>query len=138
MTQDLSIGRLRSDPFTERLGIHNDIDEEGACVTMRQCGEGECNIYGVVHGALLFAMADVGMGMALAVALPDTPRLGSISITANYISAARPGLITAKSRLLRRGRSVAFLTTDIRDGEGVECSRFSGVFHIYPNGEERA
>lgn len=137
MTKEMSVGRLRSDPFTERLGIHNAVNEDGVCVTTHRCGEGECNIYGVVHGALLFAMADVGMGMALAAALPGVPRLGSISITANYISAGKPGLITAKSSLLKRGRSVAFLTTGIRDGEGIECAQFSGVFHIYPNGEDR-
>ncbi len=134
MTQETPIGRIKSDPFTERLGIRNEIGEDGACITTHQCGVDECNIYGVVHGALLFAMADVGMGMALAAALSDTPRLGSISISAYYISAAKPGLIMAISRVLKRSSSVALLTTDIRDGEGVECARFSGIFHIYPNG----
>ncbi len=90
--------RIRLDPFTERLGIRNEIDDEGVCITTHQCADVECNIYGVVHGALLFAMADVGMGMALAAALPDAPRLGSISVTANFINAGKPGLIMAKIR----------------------------------------
>lgn len=138
MLQEMQTGRIRRDPFTERLGIHNEIDEDGACITTHQCSENECNIYGVVHGALLFAMADVGMGMALAAALPGEPRLGSISVTANFMNAGKPGLITAKSRVLRRGKTVAFLETEIVDGAGAPCARFSGVFHIYSEEEERA
>ncbi|MFQ5563963.1 MAG: PaaI family thioesterase [Parvularculaceae bacterium] len=131
MLRNVQRGKIRRDPFTERLGIQNEIDEDGACITTHRCSEDECNIYGVVHGALLFAMADVGMGMALAAALPGEPRLGSISVTANFMNAGKPGLITAKSRVLRRGKAVAFLETEIFDGEGAPCARFSGVFHIY-------
>ena len=122
----------RRDPFTERLGIQNAIGDDGECITTCRCDIDECNTYGVVHGALLFAMADVGMGMALAAALPGAPRLGSISVSASFVNAAKPGSIVAKSRLVRAGRAVAFLTSEIRDGEGAECARFTGVFHIYP------
>jgi acyl-CoA thioesterase len=138
MSRDVRSGKIRRDPFTERLGIHNEIHEDGVCITTHRSSEDESNIYGVVHGALLFAMADVGMGMALAAALPGEPRLGSISITANFISAGKPGLITAKSRVVRRGRAVAFLETEISDGGGSPCARFSGIFHIYSGGGEQA
>lgn len=129
--QEVQTKQVRRDPFTERMGICREIDKDGACITTHQCTMEECNVFGVVHGALLFAMADVGMGTALAAALTGEPRLGSISITANFISAGKPGLITAKSRVLRRGKAVAFLETEISDGEGAPCACFSGVFHIY-------
>lgn len=129
-------GKIRRDPFTERLGIRNEIDEQGVCITTHQCTDDECNIYGVVHGALLFAMADVGMGMALAAALRGAPRLGSVSVTANFVNAGKPGLIAAKSRVLRRGKTVAFLETEVFDGEGAPCARFSGIFHIYGGGAD--
>lgn len=129
---------IRSDPFTERLGITTRIDEDGAAITTQQCGVNECNIFGVAHGALLFAMADVGMGMVLSAKLPGDRRLGSISITANYLRAGKPGLLKAESRIVRQGRAVAFLESEIRDGESNVCARFSGLFHIYPNDEEGA
>lgn len=136
--QEVDTKQVRRDPFTERIGIRREMDEDGVCITTHQCTEEECNIFGVVHGALLFAMADVGMGTALAAALAGEPRLGSISITANFISAGKPGLVTAKSRVVRRGRAVAFLETEVSDGDGAPCARFSGIFHIYSSGEERA
>ncbi len=136
MTQEHLSGNVRPDPFTERLGITSSINSDGVAITTHHCTVDECNIFGVVHGALLFAMADVGMGMALSSTLPGKPRLGSISITANYIRAGKPGLLQAESRLLKRGRSVAFLESEIRDGENTVCARFSGVFHIYSKEEE--
>ncbi len=131
MTGQDMIGTIRSDPFTERLGITSQINEDGIAITTHQCTSDECNIFGVVHGALLFAMADVGMGMALTSVLTEEPRVGSITVTSNYIRAGRPGLLEARSRLLNRGRSVAFLESEIRDGKGEVCARFSGIFHIY-------
>ena len=128
----------RPDPFTERLGITSEVNKDGNAITTQQCGVNECNIFGAVHGALLFAMADVGMGMALAAALPGKPRVGSVSVTANYVLAGKPGLLTARSRLLKRGRSIAFLESEICDGNDTVCARFSGLFHIYPNEEKTA
>ncbi len=131
MTGQDMIGTIRADPFTERLGITSRINEDGIAITTHQCTADECNIFGVVHGALLFAMADVGMGMALTSQLSGKPRVGSITVTSNYIRAGRPGLLRAQSRLLKRGRAVAFLESEICDGEGEICARFSGIFHIY-------
>lgn len=141
MTQRGITGVIRPDPFTERLGIASEACEDGFAVTTHQCTADECNIFGVVHGALLFAMADVGMGMALTSALSGAPQVGAVSITADYMRAGKPGLLRAESRLLKCGRTTAFLDSKVRDGKGAVCARFSGIFHIYPNpknGEEKA
>lgn len=128
--------KIRRDRFTERLGIRHELDEQGVCVTTHRCTDDECNVFGVVHGALLFAMADVGMGMALAAALPGLPRLASLCVTANFINAGKPGLITATSRVVRLGKSLAFLETGVLDGGGRPCANFSGVFHIHRSGAD--
>lgn len=130
MVDSQIIGSIRPDPFTERLGIRSQITDDGVCVTTLHCGPDECNIFGAIHGALLFAMADVGMGRALTCSLEPGQKVSTVTITSNYIRAGKPGLITAESKVLKSGRTVAHLACEIRDGGGALCTQFSGVFHI--------
>lgn len=125
------------DAVCDTLGIDFAYTRDGACMSTLNAGPQVCNIFGVVHGAVLFAMADTAMGFALFDALGGHPRLGSISVTANYLRPAAPGSVEARARLVRLGRSIAFLACDIRDGEGADCAQFSGIFHIRTNHEER-
>ncbi len=136
MTQRDLPDNIGFDPFTDRLGIANTIRDDGVVLTTHQCTGDECNIFGVVHGAFLFAMADIGMGVTLIADLPGKCRLGSIAINSNFIRAGKPGLLQAETRLLKRGRHVAFLETEIKDGTDEVCAKFSGVFHIHANKDE--
>jgi acyl-CoA thioesterase len=120
----------RRDPVSEKLGITFGYAADGACVATLDAGPEVCNVHGVVHGAVLFAMADTGMGFALLEALGDKPLLSSISVTANYLRPAAPGRIEARASLVRLGRSVAFLACGVRDGQGDECAQVSGVFRV--------
>lgn len=120
----------RRDSVCDKLGIEFGYAADGACVATLDAGPQVCNVYGVVHGAVLFAMADTGMGFALLEALDGRPLLSSISVTATYLRPATPGRIEARASVVRLGRSVAFLACSIRDGQGDECAQFSGVFRI--------
>lgn len=130
MTDSQITGAIRPDPFTERLRIRSEMTDDGVCVTTCLCGPDECNIFGAVHGALLFAMADVGMGRALTCSLEAGRKVSTVTITSNYIRAGKQGLMTAESKVLKLGRSVAHLVCEIKDGGSAMCAQFSGVFHV--------
>ena len=132
MAQASALRRItsRRDPVSEQLGIDFAYAADGACLATLDAGPRVCNVNGVVHGAVLFAMADTGMGFTLLEALGGQPLLSSISVTANYLRPAAPERIEARASLLCMGRSVAFLACHVRDGEGRDCASFSGVFHI--------
>lgn len=125
------------DPVSDRLGITYARIADRACLARLDAGPVHCNVFGVVHGAVLFAMADTAMGYALLNALGGQLRLGSISVTANYLSPVPPGRVSARAALVRQGRSVAFLGCDIADAAGNVAACFSGIFHIRPADKDR-
>jgi len=127
---------LPPDPFAEGLGLQCRITGEGRSVTTLDCGPEHCNVFGVVHGAVLFAMADVGMGITLVPALDSGCKVASVSVNASYIAAAAPGRIVVESWVVRRGRRLASLQSEARDCHGTRCALFTGHFYITPPKED--
>lgn len=118
------------DTLSQKLGIEFTYSADGACLATLDAGPQVCNINGVVHGAVLFTMADTGMGFALLAALGDEPLLSSITVTATYLRPAMRGRIEARASVVHLGRSVAFVTCTARDGEGSACAQFSGIYRV--------
>lgn len=125
-----------SDPVTEKFGIECEYIGGGVAMTTLKAGTEHCNMYGVVHGAILFAMADVGMGSAVSKSLPEERRVSSITVSAHYMQAMKPGNIVAKSWIVRKGARIATLKTEICNDEGDMCAFFSGNFYISETKEE--
>lgn len=83
----------------------------------------------VLHGAVLYTMADTGMAAALRSDLEDDERCATIELKINYLRPVRDGSVTCESDLHHRGRSIAYLESDLRsDGETV--ARAAGSFSI--------
>lgn len=122
--------RLPADPLSELLGIRHRVAAEGRAVSNLSIDGRHRNLFGAVHGAVIFAMADVGMGHALASVLERNTRTASASITANYMKAPIEGDLVAESVLVSRGRKLATLQSEVRDGNGVLCALMTGIFYI--------
>src|SRR5690606_35925069 len=73
-----------------------------------------CNPYGMVHGGMLTTLADTMMGSLVFKAIDGAP-CATITLTTDFIGAARAGdWIEGRAELLRRGRSVCFLRSELR------------------------
>ncbi len=119
-----------ADPVTENMGIRREeISGGGVRATLDAAAE-HCNVFGLVHGAILYAMADVAMGSMLTLSLKEFRPVATISIVSNYLRPTRPGTIVADTKFVRQGRSIATLQTEIRDGDGELSAIFTGTFHI--------
>lgn len=78
--------------------------------------EGHCNSHGIVHGGLLMTMIDLSL-VVTAKSAPDE-QLVTVCLNAEFISSARAGnLIEARSELLRRTGSLAFVRGRICCGD---------------------
>ncbi|WP_254761470.1 PaaI family thioesterase [Natrinema marinum] len=88
------------------------------------------NPNGVLHGGVLYTMADTGMGAALAAMLEEGEQCATIEIKINYLEPVRAGRVTCETNVLRKGGSVAYLESDIaHDGETV--ARATGTFSVF-------
>lgn len=118
-------------PFAEHLGLTIVRREAGLSTCTLDVRPEHLNPHGVVHGAVLFALADTGMGAALYPTLQADESCATIEIKINFLKAVRTGRIDCSTTMLGRGRRVANLESRLLvDGELVASA--NGNFAIFP------
>lgn len=100
---------LAANPFAEHLALQVESAADGRCRMALQVVPSHLNPHGVVHGAVLFALAATAMGHALYTRLARGQSCTTIEIKINFLAAVRAGRIVCASEVLRAGRSVAYL-----------------------------
>ncbi len=76
------------------------------------------NPMGTVQGGFLAAMLDDTLGPALAATLSQGERAPTLELKVSFLRPAVPGRITGTGRVVHRGRSIAFLSGELRDSAG--------------------
>ena len=104
-------------PFAELIGLRFAEQRAGYSRCTLEVGEKHLNPHGVAHGAVLYALADTGMGAALYPTLDPGQICATIQITMNYFKPVRSGVITCTTELVNRGKAVAHLESRIFLGE---------------------
>ncbi len=112
--------------FNRHNGIRFTVVEEGYCEVQVDLTENSLNPQRVTHGSLLFGLCDCCTGVASA-------SIGREMLTQSAnIHFLRPGTgktLTAKSRLIKMGRTTAVFGAEVYDDKGkLVCS---GTFDIF-------
>lgn len=87
------------------------------------------NPMGVLHGAVHYTLADTGMAMALLPMMEDGQSFTTIEIKMSYFKAVFEGTITCETRVVQKGNRIAFLESEVRDGDTV-VARATGTYYI--------
>ena len=95
------------------------------------------NSTGAVHGAVLFAMADTGMGKALYTTLKTGQLCATIEAKINYFKPVRGGVIVCASELVNRGKSIASLESTLTVGTEVVARAF-GTYTVFEPKHQRS
>jgi uncharacterized protein (TIGR00369 family) len=89
----------------------------------------------IVHGGVIFTLADTAMSLALLSLLPSGTLFSTIEAKINYLRPVRTGELQAEATLVHKGRTVAVLEAtvyNINAGERVQIARTLGTFNIQP------
>ena len=128
--QDRLIARMPGGPFSESLGIRHEVAGEGRVTSHVRLLPAHRNAHGAVHGALLYTMADTGMGRALATVLPGNARCATLSANIQYLEPARGEVLVAQSSIVHRGDKIAATRCEISNGDGSPCALATAAFYI--------
>jgi acyl-CoA thioesterase len=124
-------------PFAELLDMQV-IEQGGGHGRMRlTVGPDHLNPHRVVHGAVLYALADTGMGMALYPSLAEGELCATIEIKINYFKPVHEGAIDCVTQLVNRGRSVANLESRLYVAETL-VALANGNYAIFRPGARKA
>ncbi|MCU0897545.1 MAG: PaaI family thioesterase [Burkholderiales bacterium] len=96
-------------PFAELIDLKIAEQRAGFSRLTLEVGAHHLNPHGVVHGAVVYAMADTGMGCALYPTLAEGQICATIEIKINYFKPIVRGRLVCVTELVNRGKTVANL-----------------------------
>jgi acyl-CoA thioesterase len=117
-------------PFVEHVGMRIVEQRAGHCRCTLTVADYHRNSTGMVHGGVLFTLADTSMGAALYPMLDSTEICATIEIKINYFKPVTDGTLVCTSEIINRGKTVANLEACVYAGE-VLVAKANGSFSIF-------
>lgn len=123
--------------LAELLGFRLTAVEPGSAVIEMQTGPQHANLFGSVHGGVLCSLVDSAMGIAHASTLQPGETFTTIDLQISFVRGVKIAHLTARGRVLKRGRNVSFAESDVHDDAGrliakATCTCLTIRHHAHP------
>jgi uncharacterized protein (TIGR00369 family) len=117
---DVMEGRAAPPPSAVLLGWEMvSIDPDAGTIEVAFTASDQfLNPVGVIQGGFLAAMLDDTMGPALIATLGPGQFAPTADLHVQFLRPARPGRLTGRGRIVRRGKDIAFLAGELYDEFG--------------------
>ncbi|MEW6440082.1 MAG: PaaI family thioesterase [bacterium] len=117
-------------PFGDLIGLKFTACRAGYSRCALEVRPGLLNPHGVVHGGVLYSMADTGMGAALYPGLAEDELCATVEVKIAYFVAVRSGTLTCDTTLLHKGKTLAVLESEMKE-EGRPVAKAMGTYSIF-------
>ena len=117
-------------PFADLLGLSVDSKQSGKSTCSIAFTERLLNPNNVVHGVVIYSMADTGMGGALMSLLGDGQLCATIEIKIMYLKPAGHHDLVCNTEVIKQGRRVAILESEVLSG-GELIAKATGSFAVF-------
>ncbi len=110
----------RMSPAGRYLGLEIlDVEMESLTVKVAfNASDDLCNLWGGIQGGMVAAMLDDVMAFAIGLDLDWGQISPTLEIKVSMLAPARPGRLYATGTVIKRGKSVGFVESELRDAEG--------------------
>ena len=120
---------LADSPFSKHLGLQVVEWSPGRAVVSLEITDKLKNRRGDAHGGVTATLLDAALGIACRSHTDDWKSEGTVTLNVQFIEPAR-GTLLAEARLLRAGRTVAFVEGEVRDQSGAIVAKATATFKI--------
>ncbi len=117
--------------FLELIGLKFIKREKGFCRSELFITASLLNPYDTVHGGVVYSMADTGMGGALSTCLEEDERCSTLEIKINYLKSVHSGRLICDTKVIHKGKNIAFLESVVKDHRGKPVATATGTFNIF-------
>ncbi len=134
MPKDFPIRSKGFNPFGELIGLVFTEYGGGSSRCELLVREELFNPHGVLHGGVIYAMADTGMGGALYSLLDEGELCTTVEVKIVYFAAVRAGILICNTKVLDRRSRLAVMESEILNRDGEEermAAKALGTFYIY-------
>lgn len=122
--------RLRTMPrpaVARLVDFHLTVIDTGEAVVELETDERHFNPMGTVHGGILCDIADAAMGVAFATLMGAGETYTTVELKINYLKPVFRSKLTARGRVVRKGRTIGLVECDITDERGSLVARASST-----------
>ncbi len=127
-------GTFPAPPITETLGFALIAVEEGSATFAGTPTMRHYNPIGTVHGGYAATLLDSALGCAVHSTLARGEAYTTLEFSIKLVRAITgdSGQVTARGRIVHRGRSIATADAELRDAKGKLCAHASTICMIFP------
>ena len=116
--------------FGDLIGFEFTKFEKGYSQCVLQINEKHFNPHNVVHGGVLYSMADTGMGGALYSLLEKDELCATVEIKISYFKPVREGTVICDTKVIHKGKTIGVLESEIINGEKL-VAKANGTYSIF-------
>ena len=131
MTKKFPLNAKGFHPYGELIGLTFTKLEKGYSQCTLNIEKKLMNPHGILHGGVMYSMADTGMGAALYSLLEEKESCVTIEVKITYFKPAKEGVLICNTTVIHKGRSISGLESEIMNNEKL-VAKASGTFSIFP------
>ncbi len=105
-------------PFARLLGIELDEVGKGTATLGLNIRRELTQNHGVVHGGAIASLIDTATAFAIISLLSPAEKVTTVDLTVSYMRPLTIGRITARAKVVRSGRRLFVVSTDLFDQDG--------------------
>lgn len=117
-------------PFGELIGLVFTKLGKGYSQCIIEVNEKLLNPHKVVHGGVMYSMADTGMGGALYTLLEKDELCATIEVKISYLKAVRGGIITCDTKVIHKGKRISVMESEIMN-DNILVAKANGSYSIF-------
>ena len=118
------------DPFSIHLGLTFTKCEDGYSHCFLKVKNSLLNRHKTLHGGVTYMVADTAMGAALYTCLYEDELCTTVDNKIVYMKPVKSGTITCDSRVINRGKRLAMVEAEVKQGEKL-VAKTIGTLLIY-------
>ena len=117
-------------PFGDLIGLKFTKLEKGYSQCTLEVVDKLLNPHKVVHGGVVYSMADTGMGAAAYTNLGKNELCATIEIKINYFKAIKAGVLTCNTKVIHQGKKLVTMDSEILNDDQI-VAKALGTYSIF-------
>ena len=118
-------------PFGELIGLNFTEASNGSSKCVLEVDEKLLNPNNVLHGGVMYSMADAGMAEAIHPGLNQGELCATVEIKISYFRPVTSGTLTCDTRIINRGRKIVALESEIKGNDERLVAKAMGTFYVF-------
>ena len=130
MTEDLPFNANGFHSFGDLIGLKFTKLNKGFSQCILQVNEKLYNPHNVLHGGVIYSMADTGMGGAVYPYLKMDELCATVEVKIVYFEAVKSGTLICDTKVIHKRKKIVILESEIKNGERI-VAKAIGTYSIF-------